>query len=187
MINLHDLDIKSLISEAKASAQSPLDFQAKIAEIQLTILVSCLSHLGTPPDGYMADIAAFHEKFKLGYNGSPRELQDDLLSFRVKFLQEELDEYKEAAVTGNMEKQFDALIDLVYVALGTAYLQGFPFQQGWRRVHLANMAKVRAKRPEDSVRGSGFDVVKPAGWTAPTFIDLLGTHNQVIARDAKTP
>jgi predicted HAD superfamily Cof-like phosphohydrolase len=176
-MNLHDVDIPKLLQEAKAQAQSPLDMQAKIAEIQLKILISCLSHLGTPPDGYMSDIKAFHEKFKLGYNGSPRELEQELGSFRIKFMQEELDEYREAYVRGDLEKQFDALIDLVYVALGTAYLQGLPFQQGWRRVHLANMAKVRAKKKEESKRGSEYDIVKPPGWTAPQFFDLLGTFN----------
>lgn len=186
-MNLHDVNIAQLINEAKLQAQSPLDLQAKIAEIQLTILVSCLSHLGTPPDGYMADIRAFHEKFKLGYNGSPRELEQELGSFRIKFMQEELDEYREAYVRGDLEKQFDALIDLVYVALGTAYLQGLPFQEGWRRVHLANMAKVRAKKKEESKRGSEYDIVKPPGWTAPTFTDLLGTFNSTTNVPAHAP
>lgn len=70
--------------------------------------------------------------------------------------------------------QFDALIDLAYVVLGTAHLQGFDFEEGWRRVHAANMSKVRARRKSDSKRKSKFDVVKPEGWQAPVLTDLIG-------------
>ncbi len=73
----------------------------------------------------------------------------------------------------SLAKKFDALIDLVYVALGTAYLHGFPFDLGWRRVHEANMKKVRATNAAQSARNSTHDVVKPPGWTAPTLDDLV--------------
>lgn len=166
-------NIASRINEASKTAQSPLDFQAKIAIIQLEVLSSLILQMGGS-DGYMQDIRAFHEKFKLGYNGSPRELDETTAQFRVKFMQEELDEYKAAFLAGDLHGQFDALIDLVYVALGTAYLQGFPFQEGWRRVQSANMAKVCAQSEKDSKRGFKFDIVKPPGWTAPQLGDLIG-------------
>jgi predicted HAD superfamily Cof-like phosphohydrolase len=120
-----------------------------------------------------SDIKEFHERFGLNYEGPPRELDKELLEFRVKFMDEELDEYDQAATDGNLEKQLDALVDLVYVALGTAYMQGFNFAEAWRRVHAANMLKVRAKQPEDSERGSTFDVVKPEGWMPPNLKDLV--------------
>lgn len=122
-----------------------------------------------------ADIYDFHEKFRLLYDGPPKTLEDDMLSFRVKFMQEELDEYAESAAEGDLEKQLDAIIDLVYVALGTLLLQGMlpAFSPGWRRVQDANMAKVRTERVEDSKRGSTFDVTKPEGWKAPTHADII--------------
>jgi predicted HAD superfamily Cof-like phosphohydrolase len=140
------------------------------------------------------DIRAFHEKFGLMYDGAPRNLPDDLEAFRVGFMAEELGEYTtndltiikklvEVAKSGcilrpddappPLAQQFDALIDLVYVALGTAYMQGFDFNEGWRRVHEANMKKVRALRAVDSARGSTYDVVKPPGWEAPSLTDLV--------------
>lgn len=80
----------------------------------------------------------------------------------------------------------DALIDLEYVLLGTAIMMGFYapppvatskrgtiWGEAWQRVHEANMKKVRAVVATDSKRGSTFDVIKPKGWTAPTFGDLL--------------
>jgi predicted HAD superfamily Cof-like phosphohydrolase len=177
------------------------------------------------------DIIDFHEKFGLEYNGSLRELPDDLAAFRIGFLREEAAEYDAAVAADDDHGAFDALIDEAYVALGTIYLMGgikissaddllknstdytamslkdcidclahsstflpskpavldyiigicietshnsgWDFEEGWRRVHAANMAKVRAERPGDSKRGSTFDVVKPEGWTAPDLSDLV--------------
>lgn len=122
-----------------------------------------------------ADIYEFHEKFRLLYEGPPRTIEGELREFRVKFMQEELDEYAEALDKGDLEGQLDAIIDLIYVALGTLHLQGLLpiFAQGWKRVQAANMAKVRAERAGDSKRGTTFDVIKPEGWTAPTHADLI--------------
>lgn len=143
------------------------------------------------PD-FMADIVAFHKKFEVDYAGPPRQLPTDLLDFRVKFLKEELREYEDDAnalachlltdktdvanTTHLLEKQLDALVDLVYVALGTAHLHGFDFDEAWRRVHEANMKKIRTARAEDSKRGSTHDVVKPEGWEPPSHTDLVEGH-----------
>ena len=123
------------------------------------------------------DISDFHVKFNLEYTGPVRVLPDDVAEFRIKFMQEELFEYIEGVVEGDIEKQFDALIDLVYVALGTAYLQGMPFDKGWELVQAANMAKVKAgPNGEGSKRGSPHDVIKPEGWAPPDHGPLLRDH-----------
>lgn len=145
-----------------------------------------------------SDIADFHHRYGLDYSGAPRSLPDDMFVFRVLFMGEELEEYA-GLPKGSLvrvlkqlldanppqkdslqrrEDQLDALVDLIYVTLGTAYLQGFNFAEAWRRVQRANMSKVRVERPEDSKRGSGFDVVKPEGWKAPCHADLVGELDQ---------
>jgi hypothetical protein len=120
--------------------------------------------------------------------GDPEHrLPDDVQGFRLNFLTEELAEYEEAIGYDkynsgdfdpkrfNAAKAFDALIDLVYVALGTAYLHGFPFNEGWDRVQEANMKKVRCECADDprSTRKHRIDVVKPEGWKPPMLADLL--------------
>lgn len=120
----------------------------------------------------ISDIADFHEKFGLDYEEGPRHLPLDLQRFRSEFMLEELEEYADAVRKRDLPMALDALVDLVYVALGTAYYHGFNFDEAWRRVHKANMQKVRVARPEDSKRGSGYDVVKPPGWEAPNLADL---------------
>lgn len=133
-----------------------------------------------PFDSNFQMVQRFHEKFGLGALRPeyPRLIQDPVLEeFRQKFMQEELDEYKAAVAAGDLPKAFDALIDLVYVALGTADLMGCPFDDGFLMVQLANMKKERAK-PGDprSKRGTGFDVVKPEGWTPPNIERLLQVY-----------
>lgn len=118
-------------------------------------------------------IKEFHVKFELEYNGKPRTLPVDLRHFRLDFMEEELSEYAHASANGFKHLELDALVDLVYVAIGTAYLQGFDFNEAFKRVHEANMQKVRAKRIADSKRKSQYDVIKPEGWVAPDLSDLV--------------
>lgn len=119
------------------------------------------------------DIEEFHIRFGLNYDGKPRELNEKLQQFRIKFLEEELEEYKRAVIENNLHDAFDALIDLVYVTLGTAHLHGFDFIEGWKRVHKANMKKIRVEYKSQSKRNSLHDVIKPKDWEHPNLDDLL--------------
>ena len=120
------------------------------------------------------DIEDFHSKFGLHpQEDRPHLLSNELQTFRVNFLQEELTEFQDAYDKGNLEGAFDALIDLVYVALGTAYLMDLPFNAGWQKVHYCNMQKVRTKIETDSKRNSSYDVIKPKDWKAPDLKELI--------------
>ncbi len=124
----------------------------------------------------LEDIAEFHTKFGLPpVSNTPSLLEIPDMAYRIQFLFEEMQELVDAFEEEDLEKQFDALIDLVYVAIGTAYLMGLPFGEGWSRVHEANMKKVRADSAEDkrSKRGHKWDVVKPEGWESPYLKDLV--------------
>lgn len=118
-------------------------------------------------------VVDFHKKFGLEPTSQPDFPVDKIWILKNTHMQEELDEIRAASINGNLEEYFDGLIDLVYVALGAAYLAGLPFEQGFLRVHQANMTKVRALRASDSKRGSTYDIVKPAGFVAPTLTDLI--------------
>lgn len=126
------------------------------------------------------DVGTFHARFGLPTDPGPRDLPMEVIRFRSKFMQEELDEFNLAAIDGNHAGMFDALIDLVYVACGTAHFLGYPWQEGWDLVQAANMAKVRAASAEQSKRGSAFDVVKPEGWQAPDIEGLLESKGWTV-------
>ncbi len=145
------------------------------------------------------DVGAFHEKFGLERSGGrrPHTVEDDVALFRLKFLLEELQEIAEGygyiLEGGNsallsfrpvrqshnsrqdLAKVADGLIDLVYVALGTAHLHSLPWAKLWDEVQRANMSKERAAHSDDnrSTRKHSLDVVKPVGFKPPAIIETL--------------
>lgn len=125
------------------------------------------------PDMY-ADVSAFHEKFKIAYHGRATFLTEEQNRFRNLRLDEELREYMEATT---LQDKFDALIDLIYIALGNAHMHGFTrFNEGWQRVHEKNMEKEPCHSKnlgKYGKLGDGMDIVKPEGWTPPILIDLI--------------
>lgn len=122
------------------------------------------------------DIHQFHTHFKLPRPNAPSLLTPELKDFRIRFMQEELDEFIVAHNKQDLAGCLDALVDLVYVALGTAWLMNLPFDKAWTAVQKANMSKVRAERPGDSKRGTSFDVIKPPGWQAPDIQAVIDEY-----------
>lgn len=94
---------------------------------------------------------------------TPHHITERKAIERFKFMKEELEEFYEAAQSQNLAEMADALIDLVYVAKGTAHLMNLPWDDLWDDVHRANMAKVRGV----GKRGNLVDCVKPEGWVGP--------------------
>tara|TARA_R110000850_G_scaffold171245_1_gene296632 strand:+ start:169 stop:615 length:447 start_codon:yes stop_codon:yes gene_type:complete len=130
----------------------------------------------------LGDINKFHNKFgfKKGEKvGIPED--SELVNFRTSFLMEELAEYTQAITKKDEAAALDALIDIVYIALGTAWLFNLPFEKGWREVQKANMSKVRAKS-KSKKRGTAFDVIKPKDWKAPN-IDRIVEEEKEINED----
>ena len=122
-------------------------------------------------------VGNFHHKFGLysvTHDGVKQQnVPDDLVMFRLKFLEEELRELKEAYENDDLIQVADSLVDLEYVTLGTAHLHGFPYPQLFAEVQRANMEKERCIRQQDSSRGSTWDVIKPAGWRPPNIRGVL--------------
>lgn len=79
------------------------------------------------------------------------------------------EEVEEIFQAKTLEDKFDGIIDAVYVLLGLAAKMGLPFEEGFNRVHEANMQKLRGVGP----RGYANDVIKPEGWVAPDLKDLV--------------
>lgn len=109
-------------------------------------------------------VKEFHDKFELTQD--PNNL--DYQKARIAHMTEELTEYVKAVKNEDREAQLDALVDLVYVALGTAHIDAFEFDRAFEAVHIANMKKIR--QPSER---SEWDVVKPEGWTAPDLKEFI--------------
>lgn len=140
---------------------------------------------------WVADMQAMHQKF--GVNPVVREFDEQkaraFLEFRIRFLQEELDEMKKAmeeydagTVDGSKaaDDTIDALIDLCVVAIGTLDAYDVNPYAAWNRVWEKNMEKevgIKASRPNPLGLP---DLIKPEGWTAPTHSDNVGTLQKVF-------
>ena len=114
----------------------------------------------------LEDVRAFHDKFKQLNYDEPGFLSRRKQLERAGFMQEELDEFLAAKTLAD---QADALIDLVYVAKGTAVMMGLPWCRLWEDVQRANMEKV----PGTTHRGNLVDVAKPPGWRPPEGHKIL--------------
>jgi len=162
------------------------------------------------PSKEFQDVRDFHQKFELLCFDKPARLTKRKLVERVEFMLEELLEFAQSAGLDvqvardedgvwlrhvepslsveeqDMAGQADALVDLVYVALGTAVMLGLPWDWLWDDVQRANMAKVRGM----TKRGHAVDVTKPPGWQGPQtqrILDLAGYRPDTEERDDAQP
>lgn len=131
---------------------------------------------------FFDDVGDFHRKMKLPMVGEDvcTFANSEDMQMRIRFLQEELDELKEAVIASNLPEQIDALLDLAWVALGTAHYLRAPANECWQEIVRANMAKEPATLdPHKPWRGSKA-VIKPPGWQGPDHMTIIQRHNDKI-------
>ena len=112
-------------------------------------------------------VGVFRDKMKLPMSNNPHLLSPEETSYFARFIMEELSEYLRANEEQNLVGAADAIVDLVYVALGAAHAMGLPFEELFEVVHKANLKKEPANEFCRSIRGNQYDVIKPIGWEAP--------------------
>ncbi|MCM3784344.1 HAD family hydrolase [Neobacillus mesonae] len=106
-------------------------------------------------------VREFHEKFNVPYADKPEAMPFQRRTERYLYMSEELNEFDEAETVVD---QADAMIDLIYLALGTLVEIGVKPDALFDIVHNANMSKLW---PDGTVHYDPITnkVVKP-----PTFV-----------------
>lgn len=102
----------------------------------------------------------------------PTNLERERLLFALTAMYEELNEFTVACNSNNVSDALDAIIDLIYFAIGRAYELGITeaqFRQYWSLVQQKNMQKKRGTKN----RGTDQDAAKPERWTSPDFKDII--------------
>lgn len=94
-------------------------------------------------------VEAFHNRFDILVRTVPTDLNDDTKQLRVRLIQEEFDELKEAMATGNLAAVAKELADLLYVTYGTAVSYGIDMEPVFQEVHRSNLSKVGGYKRAD--------------------------------------
>ena len=126
------------------------------------------------------DVREFHEKFGHPCPDAPRMLDKRRSLSRAKWMNEEVAEF---LVAEDIYEQADAMIDLMYFALGTMVEMGLEPDELFEIVQQANMAKLW---PDGKPHYNPKDgkVIKPDTWEDPAP-KIRACIDAVIARKGK--
>ena len=107
-------------------------------------------------------------------------LSDATFSLTLKQLNEEISEFELADEQASLASQADALLDLVYFALGALYKMGFTSNEiddMFVAIHTANMTKTKGVKASRHVEGAA-DAVKPDDFHDPKHIiqEIIDGH-----------
>lgn len=103
---------------------------------------------------------------KLPEPSGPQQLSIERYNWFEGVVEEEIGELWQAIIDKDIGDQVDAIIDLVYFALGRLYEMGIPADSCFNEVHKANLNKHRGSK-ERTIQSED-DAIKPAGWVPPT-------------------
>ena len=128
---------------------------------------------------WVMDIFKMHQYYGVHpkINDMNNETLKKFLEFRADFLQEELNELKNAE---SAEDVVDALIDLCVVAIGTLDTFKVDSYKAWDAVLEANMNKrtgVKESRPNPLGLP---DLIKPEGWQPPSHSNNYGFLSKIF-------
>lgn len=95
----------------------------------------------------IAAVETFHNAFGIENNDAPTvQLTSDQLELRHRLMQEENDEYLEAAKNGDIVEVADALGDQLYILCGTILKHGLQhkIEEVFQEIQRSNMSKLDA-------------------------------------------
>lgn len=122
----------------------------------------------------LLDVGKFNEEIvHMPVPDRPKVVEGLRLDWSTGAMAEEVEEFRDASLKGDVAGAADGLVDLIYFALGRLVEMGVPPMAVFDEVQRANMAK---RQGEVSTRpGSmGHDAVKPPDWQPPALDWLLG-------------
>jgi predicted HAD superfamily Cof-like phosphohydrolase len=90
-------------------------------------------------------VKEFHSVFGLEYHEEPKSgIDKKIIELRHRLMQEENDEYMEAAMKGDLPLIADALGDKLYILCGTIVAHGLQHKiaEVFNEIHRSNMSKL---------------------------------------------
>src|SRR5690242_153536 len=124
-------------------------------------------------------VKAFHRLFEIVVNDSPTVVDSHTRALRVRLIQEEFDELREAMANEDLTSIAKEMADLLYVVYGTAVSYGIDMDPVFREVHRSNMSKVGGSKREDG------KWVKPATYS-PARIEPILAEQRPAQREVRS-
>ena len=92
----------------------------------------------------LGQVEEFHKAFGVPVRYLPVIPDEQTIKLRYDLAQEELNEFLEACQNKDITAIFDALVDQLYILLGTAHAFGLgaALEDGFAEVHRSNMTKL---------------------------------------------
>jgi len=126
-------------------------------------------------------VAEFHRKFDILAQERPAIPAGSTQELRVRLIQEEFDELKEALVREDLAAIAKEMADLLYVVYGTAVSYGIDMKPVFEEVHRSNLSKVGGFKRADG------KWVKPATYSPASVQPLLDAQCEAaLAGDASS-
>lgn len=117
-------------------------------------------------------VAAFHSKFEILVQSTPTDVNEDTKRLRVRLIQEEFDELKEAMAAGDLAAIAKEMADLLYVTYGTAVSYGIDMEPIFEEVHRSNLSKVGGYKRADG------KWVKPPTYSPADIASILEAQQE---------
>lgn len=119
-----------------------------------------------------AMVEAFHRQFDILVRERPTTPTDATKALRLRLIQEEFDELKEAMDQDNLVSVAKEMADLLYVVYGTAVSYGIDMEPVFREVHRSNMSKIGGHKRADG------KWVKPPTYSPAALQPVLDAQGQ---------
>ena len=122
-------------------------------------------------------VAKFHETFQIGNEIAPiAQITEDSYNLRHRLMQEENEEYLEAAKNGDLVEIADALGDMMYILCGTILKHGLQeiIEEVFEEIQRSNMSKLGADA-QPIFREDG-KILKGANYFKPKIADILTNY-----------
>lgn len=111
------------------------------------------------------EVKLFHEKFNHPVSEYPVKMEIERAKKRYNWMLEEINEFLEAVEEKDLVEQADAMIDVIYFALGTLVEMGIRPDELFEIVQKANMSKLwEDGKPHYAPDGK---TIKPSTWEDP--------------------
>jgi predicted HAD superfamily Cof-like phosphohydrolase len=125
-------------------------------------------------------VAEFHRTFDIRTASTPAPPDSDTRMLRIRLIQEEFDELRQALAQEDLAGIAKELADLLYVVYGTAVSCGIDLEPVFREVHRSNMSKVNGHKRADG------KWVKPPDYSPACIQPILDQQRVALKRTEET-